>query len=44
MLIKSLKLKGWNLIDPLFVSVCGLLAAAINLFKALYEKKIIVKW
>jgi hypothetical protein len=44
MLVKALRLKGWKVIDPLFVSGCGMTAAALNLFKALYEKKIVVKW
>lgn len=44
MLVKALKLRGWNMIDPLFVSVCGMIAASLNLFKALYEKKIVVRW
>jgi len=43
MLVKSLKLPGYNYFDPVFVSVCGLISAGLGLFKVLYEKKIIIK-
>lgn len=43
MLVKSLKLPGYNYFDPIFVSICGVISAGLGLFKVLYEKKIIIK-
>ena len=43
MLVKSLKLPGYNYFDPIFVSICGLISAGLGLFKVLYEKKIVIK-
>jgi hypothetical protein len=43
MLVKSLKLPGYTYVDPVFVSICGVVSAGLALFKVLYEKKIIIK-
>jgi hypothetical protein len=42
MLTKSLKLRGHQNIDPIFVGVCGLCSAVLGLLKALLEKKIVI--
>lgn len=36
MLVKSLKLPGYDYFDPVFVSICGLISASLGLFKALF--------
>jgi hypothetical protein len=43
MLIKSLQLPGHKHFDPVFVSMCGVISAGLGLFKAIFEKKIVVK-
>jgi hypothetical protein len=42
MLTKSLKLRGHENLDPVFVGVCGLCSAILGLLKALLEKKIVI--
>ncbi|KAM3143342.1 hypothetical protein pb186bvf_004403 [Paramecium bursaria] len=42
MLTKSLKMKGYQYLDPVFVAFCGFTSASIALFKAVYEKKIFI--
>jgi len=39
MLISSLKLIGYRYLDPIFVSICGLLQAVSVVFKAMKGKK-----
>lgn len=36
MLVKSLKLPGYDYFDPVFVSICGLISASLGLFKAFF--------
>jgi hypothetical protein len=43
MLTKSLKTTGYKYLHPIFVATCGLVSAAISLFKAVYEKKIFIQ-
>jgi hypothetical protein len=43
MLIKSLKLPGYNYFDPVFVAICGMISASLALFKVMFEKKIVIK-
>jgi len=49
MLTKSLKMTGYQYLDPVFVAcnvsvylACGLVSSGIALFKAIYEKKIFI--
>ncbi len=39
MLISSLKLVGHKYLDPIFVSICGLLQAICNVYKSMKGKK-----
>ena len=43
MLTKSLKMAGYQYLNPIFVASCGLVSAMIALFKAVYEKKIFIQ-
>lgn len=42
MLTQSLKLPGHQYFDPIMISVCGLVSSAMALFKAVFEKDIVV--
>lgn len=39
MLVSALKLVGHKYLDPIFVSLCGLITAGLNVFKSLKSKK-----
>lgn len=42
MLTKSLRLRGHQNLDPVFIGVCGLCSATLGFLKALLEKKIVI--
>lgn len=42
MLISSLKLKGYQYLDPIFVGWCGVGSSILGFLKAFYEKRIIL--
>ncbi|CAD8109500.1 unnamed protein product [Paramecium sonneborni] len=43
MLTKSLRMAGYQYLDPVFVASCGLVSSGIALFKAIYEKRIFIQ-
>ena len=42
MLTQTLKLPGYEYFDPIVISLCGLISSAMALFKAIFEKDIVV--
>ena len=42
MLISSLKLRGYEKLNPIFVGWCGVTSAILGFLKAFYEKRIVL--